>query len=233
MSAAPGSRAAEKRAAAERAVALVADGMVVGLGSGSTAECAIEALAARMKGGLRCVGIPSSERSAALAERLGIPLAGFADHPVIDLTLDGADEVELASRGLVKGLGGALLREKILAAASRALVIMVDDTKLVGRLGERAPIPVEVVPFGWEATARRLEGLGAQVARRLGPGGAPFVSDGGHAILDCRFGPLADPAATARALDLMVGVVEHGLFLEFAPSLVIASGEGVRLIGPG
>src|SRR5499426_2670268 len=164
-------RDALKRAAAEAAVELVEDGMVVGLGTGSTAAFAVEALARRHRQGLRFVGIPTSERMAAQARAAGIPLTSFAEHRQIDLTIDGADEVERGTLNLIKGLGGALLREKIVAAASRRLVIVVDSAKLVERLGMHTPVPVEVVPFGVEATQEALEVLGASARLRHSPSG--------------------------------------------------------------
>ena len=162
------SRDAQKRAAAEAAVALVQDGMVVGLGTGSTAAFAIDALAERVRQGLRILGIPTSERSAAQARDGGIPLTSFAEHRRIALTIDGADEIAVGSLDLIKGLGGALLREKIVAAASDRLVIVADAPKLVERLGTSVPVPVEVVPFGWETTAERLAALGADPVLRRG-----------------------------------------------------------------
>src|SRR6476659_9131741 len=156
-----------KRAAAEAAVQLVEQDMIVGLGTGTTAAFAIEALARRHREGLRFVGIPTSERTAAQARAAGIPLSSFAEHRQIDLTIDGADEVERGTLNLIKGLGGALLREKIVAAASRRLAIVVDGFKLVDQLGARTPIPVEVVTFGLEATQTALELLGAKTRLRL------------------------------------------------------------------
>ncbi len=179
-----------KRAAAARAVEEVEDGMVLGLGTGSTAAFVVEGLGRRVATGLRIVGIPTSERTAAQARRLGIPIATFAEYQQLDLTIDGADEVELGTLHLIKGLGGALLREKIVAAASRRLVIVVDQEKLVERLGEHTPVPVEVTPFGWQATAASLAALGCAPERRY-HGEEPFISEEGHLILDCRFGPIA------------------------------------------
>src|SRR5262249_48850610 len=191
MSAAPFSadanRDALKRAAAEAAVELVQDGMVVGLGTGSTAFFAVEALAQRHRQGLRFLGIPTSERTAAHATAAGIPLTSFAAHRLVDLTIDGADEVERGTLNLIKGLGGALLREKIVAAASQRLAIIVDGQKLVDRLGTRTPVPVEVVAFGLEATQAALEALGATARLRLSPAGEAFVTDSGNRILDCSF----------------------------------------------
>src|SRR5215510_750757 len=172
-----------KRAAAEAAVELVEDGMVVGLGTGSTAAFAVEALARRHRQGLRFLGIPTSERTAAQARTGGIPLTSFAEHRHIDLTIDGADEVERGTLNLIKGMGGALLHEKIVAAVSRRLAIIVDGTKLVVRLGTHTPVPVEVVAFGLETTQTALEVLGASVQLRLSPSGDPFVTDSGNRIL--------------------------------------------------
>ncbi|HET6520156.1 MAG TPA: ribose-5-phosphate isomerase RpiA [Geminicoccaceae bacterium] len=219
-----------KRAAAEAAAALVGDGMVVGLGTGSTAAFAVAALGGRVARGLRIVGIPTSERTADQARSLGIPLTGFAEHRRVDLTIDGADEIEPQSLDLIKGLGGALLREKIVASASDRLVIVADEGKLVGRLGERAPVPVEVVAFGWEVTARRLADLGARAARRTGADGQPFVTDGGNYILDCAFGPIEDPAGLEARLARVVGVVESGLFVGLATEAIVAGADGVQTI---
>src|SRR5690349_25104545 len=176
-------RAVLKRAAAEAAAELVQDGMVVGLGTGSTTSFAVEALARRHRQGLRFLGIPTSERTAARAAALGIPLTSFAEHRQIDLTIDGADEVERGTLNLIKGLGGALLREKIVASASRQLAIIVDGAKLVDRLGTHAPVPVEVVAFGMEVTRAALEGLASEVRPRLSSAGDLFVTDGGNRIL--------------------------------------------------
>ena len=218
----------QKRQAAEAAVALVQDGMVVGLGTGSTAAFAIEALIRRVREGLSIVGIPTSERSAAQARAGGIRLVDFADHPRIDLTIDGADEIAPGQLDLVKGLGGALLREKIVAAASKRLVIVADAPKLVERLGTTTPVPVEVVPFGWQTTVVRLTAHGAHPVLRVGQDGEPFLTDGGNLILDCGFEPIADPAAVERALSQTIGVVENGLFIGMADMALVATAEGVR-----
>jgi len=178
--------------------------------------------------GLRIVGIPTSERTGAQAMGLGIPLTSFAEHQRIDLTIDGADEVEQGTLNLIKGLGGALLREKIVAAASGRLVIVVDGAKLVDRLGERTPVPVEVVVFGLEVTRAALEGLGATTVLRLTPAGEPFVTDGGNRILDCRFGPIEDAAGLEERIGRIVGVVESGLFIGRADVVFVADGGGVR-----
>jgi ribose 5-phosphate isomerase A len=226
-------RSVLKRAAAEAAVELVQDGMVVGLGTGSTAAFAVDALARRHRQGLRIVGIPTSERTAEQAKALGIPITSFAEHQWIDLTIDGADEVECGTLNLIKGLGGALLREKIVAAASRGLAIIVDGTKLVDRLGTRVPVPVEVVAFGLDATRAALEGLGASIRLRLSPAGDPFVTDGGNRILDCSFGPIADPARLEKRIERVVGVIESGLFISRADLVFVADTAGVhRLDSP-
>jgi ribose 5-phosphate isomerase A len=227
-SSADANRDALKRAAAEAAVELVQDDMVVGLGTGSTAAFAVEALARRHRQGLRFLGIPSSERTAAQARAAGIPLTSFAEHRQIDLTIDGADEVERGTLNLIKGLGGALLREKIVAAASRRLAIIVDGTKLVDRLGTHVPVPVEVVTFGLDATRAALEVVGASIRLRLSPAGDPFVTDGGNRILDCGFGPIADPARLERRIERVVGVIESGLFIGRADPVFVADAAGVR-----
>ena len=221
-----------KREAALRAIDEVENGMVVGLGTGSTAAYVVEGLAARVAAGLRVVGIPTSERTAAQARRLGIPIATFAEHQRLDLTIDGADEVQLGTLDLIKGLGGALLREKIVAAASDRLVIVVDQEKLVERLGEHTPIPVEVTQFGWQATAAALAKLGCVPERRYTVNEQPYVTDGGNFILDCRFGPLADPGTIERQLAMTVGTVDSGLFVSRTSVVVVASMTGVDVLVP-
>lgn len=227
MDAAAGSDA-QKRAAAEAAAAMVEDGMVVGLGTGSTAYFAIEALCRRVREGLRIVAIPTSDRSAAQAREGGITLTSFAEHGRLDLTIDGADEIERGSLHLIKGLGGALLREKIVAAASDRLVIVADVRKLTDRVGGVAPVPVEVVTFGWETTAERLRWLGTDPVLRRDADGKPFRTDSGNLILDCVFGPIADPAGLDRAVGQLVGVVETGLFIGMARLALVADTTGVR-----
>src|SRR3954463_4262354 len=188
----PHARDPLKRAAAERAVEFVESGMVLGLGTGSTAAFVIEALARRVARGLGIVAIPTSRHTAAMARGLGITLATLGEHRRIDLAIDGADEVERGTLDLIKGHGGALLREKIVAAASERFVVVVDDEKLVNRLGERVPVPVEIVQFGWQATASSLEKLGTRPELRQ-IGGRNFVTDGGNFILDFPFGSIAQP----------------------------------------
>lgn len=204
--------------------------MIVGLGSGSTAAFALQALGRRVREGLRIIGIPTSERTAALARSLEIPLSTLDEHSKIDVTIDGADEVESGSLNLIKGHGGALLREKIVADVSKRLVIVVDQTKIVDRLGVRESVPVEVIPFGWQAAAHRLRDLGANPLLRTGPDGEPFKSDGGHYILDCAFGPIASAKSLADALDHIVGVVEHGLFIGLTSEVRVGGDDGVRVV---
>ena len=209
-------------------MALVTDGMAVGLGTGTTAWFVIEALAARVRTGLSIVAIPTSERSGAQATAGGIRLTSFAERRRLNLTIDGADEIGRDSLDLIKGLGGALLREKIVAAASDRLVIVADGSKLVDRLGTKTPLPVEVVSFGWETTADRIERLGGRPNLRSGTDGAPFRTDGGNLILDCAFGSIADPAALAGDLAQVVGVIETGLFVGMADLALVAGQGGVQ-----
>jgi ribose 5-phosphate isomerase A len=218
-----------KRAAAERAVDFVEAGMVLGLGTGSTAGFVIENLAARVARGLDVVAIPSSEHTAQLARDRGIRLASFAEYRRIDLAIDGADEVARGSLDLIKGGGGALLREKIVAAASDRFLVVVDDEKLVDCLGRHVPVPVEVAQFGWQATAAALERLGARPALREAVGG-PFVTDGGNFILDCRFAAIADPGRLECRLNMTVGVVECGLFVGRSAVVVVASESGIDIL---
>ena len=222
-----------KQAAAESAVAQVMDGMIVGLGTGSTAVFAVSALGKRVQQGLHVVGIPTSEKTAEQARGLGITLSTLAEHSEIDLTIDGADEVELGTLNLIKGHGGALLREKIVASASARLIIIVDETKLVERLGAQCAVPAEVVPFGWQATAKKLARLGTNPSlRKRAPGGEPFITDGGHYILDCAFGAIPSPADLDRQLDSVVGLVEHGLFIGMTSQVIVGGKKGVKTLQP-
>ena len=225
----PLDQTALKRQAAEAAVAEVRDGMVLGLGTGSTAALAVAALGARVKAGLRVVGIPTSERTAEQATELGIPLASFADHTHIDLTIDGADEVHTGTLDLIKGLGGALLREKIVAAASRRMTVIVDESKLSPSLGG-VRLPVEIVTFGWQATLARLHDEGADVLVRQGPDGAPFRTDGGNLIADCAFTAIDNPAALHARLKAIIGVVETGLFVGMATRVVAGTQAGPKIL---
>jgi ribose 5-phosphate isomerase A len=207
---------AAKIEAARKSLAYVEAGMTVGLGSGSTAAEMVRLLGERVRAGLG-----SSSITEALARAAGIPLVGIGDVDALDVTIDGADEVDPDGR-MIKGRGGALLREKILAACSRKLVIIVDPRKQVATLGA-APVPVEVTPFAVPVVNRAVAALGAKVSQRVIAGGAPFVTDGANHILDCAFGPISDPDALAASLDGTVGVVEHGLFVGFSPVIIVGS----------
>jgi len=220
-----------KRLAAERAVELIEPGMVVGLGVGSTAIYAVRRLGALLQNGAlhTIVGVPCAARVEAEALRLGIPLATLDERPELDLTIDGADEVD-PHMNLIKGGGGALLREKMVAQASRREVIVVDAAKLSPALGSSFALPVESVQFGWGATARFLASLGATVSLRRTSDGMPYLTDQGNFILDCAFGPIADPEALAARLERRAGIVEHGLFLGLATDLFVASADGIRHI---
>jgi ribose 5-phosphate isomerase A len=221
-----------KAAAAEAAAAQLHDGMIVGLGTGSTAAFAIDAIGRRVAQGLRIIGVPTSERTTEQAKALGIPLAPVEEHEWIDVTIDGADEVELGTLNLIKGRGGALLREKIVASSTRKLIIIVDDSKLVKRLGSHDPIPVEVVSFGWETTERRLRRIGGNPVLRRSGDGTIFVTDGGHYILDCKFGELPESADTEQKLNNTVGVVEHGMFLGMTGMVIVGGADGIRILEP-
>lgn len=219
-----------KQEAALRAVEYVEDGMVVGLGTGSTAYFVVEGLGARVAKGLKIVGIPTSERTATQARSLGIPLATFAEHQQIDLTIDGADEVERGTLNLIKGLGGALLREKIVAAASRRLVIVVDQEKLVDRLGDHTPVPVEVTQFGWQATAAAIRRLGGEPVLRHAHEDHPFITDGGNYTLDCRFSHITDAKKLEDQICGIVGVVDCGLFIGRASAVIVAATDGIHVM---
>ena len=215
----------EKEAAARASLRFVNDGDIVGLGSGSTAECAIRLLGERLKSGLRIRGIPTSVRSKELAASLGIPLTTLDDYQQIDVTIDGADEFDPELR-LIKGGGGALLREKIIASASKKVVIVADSSKQVQVLG-RFPVPVEVIPFAQALIANKITALGASVTLRQYVDENPFVTDDGHRILDCRFGQIPDPPTLAHTLSDMPGVVEHGLFINMVNVVLMGKGDEV------
>ncbi|MDP9350724.1 MAG: ribose-5-phosphate isomerase RpiA [Chloroflexota bacterium] len=215
-----------KRQAAEQAVTLVPNGADIGLGSGSTAEMAIRLLGERVGQGLRLRGVPTSERTARLAREAGIPVVSLEEAPELVLTLDGADEVA-PNLDLIKGLGGALTREKIVARASRMEVILVDSSKLVTTLGERAPLPVEVLPFGWTRAAAELAGMGLRPERRADQN-APYITDNGNYILHLHTGRISDPPSLDISIRSVVGVVETGLFLGLAGLVLVGSPEGVR-----
>jgi ribose 5-phosphate isomerase A len=217
-----------KKRAAERAVELIESGMVVGLGHGSTAILAVQRIAELLKEGKlsEVLGVPCSSQVEEAARNLGIPLTTLEEHPGIDLTIDGADEVD-GNLDLIKGGGGALLREKIVAQASRREVIVVDESKLSPALGTHRALPVEVIPFGWQSQALYLESLGATVILRKDNNEKTFVTDQGNLILDCGFGPIENPEGLADALNARTGIVEHGLFLGLATDLIVAYAEGV------
>lgn len=217
-----------KRQAALAAVELIPDNSDIGLGSGSTASIAIQLLGERVRGGLRVRGVPTSELSAALAEDSGIPLTTLEEALELELTLDGADEVD-PNLNLIKGLGGALTREKIVALASRNEVILVDETKLVRTLGEHTPLPIEVLPFGWTRTARELEDMGLRPQLRT-EGDAPFITDNLNYILHLNVGPIENPYALDTRVRAVVGVVETGLFLGIANQIIIGTRSGIRTI---
>jgi ribose 5-phosphate isomerase A len=223
-----------KRQAAARALDEVREGMQLGLGTGSTAKHFVELLGERVRAGLKVIGVPTSEATRADAIRCGVPLTTLDEIDHLDLTVDGADEVD-PELNLIKGGGGALLREKIVAAASDRMIVIADDSKWVATLG-RFPLPVEVIPFGLGATRRGIEkafalsGVSGQMAVRKAKDGHVFVTDGGHWIVDAHLGRIEDPARLAVALSAIPGVVEHGLFIGLASSAVLASGEGIRVI---
>ena len=226
--------AAMKDEVARAALAHVEPGMRLGIGTGSTAEAFIRALAGRVSDGLRIVGVPTSERSAKLCGELGIPLATLEDLPELDLTIDGADEVDARLR-LIKGGGGALLREKIVAAASARMLVIADASKKVEHLGA-FPLPIEVNGFGVLATTLAIEKAGAMLGlsgsiRLRMVGEKPFITDGGHLIIDASFGLIPDPEALSAALHAIPGVVENGLFLGLASSVLLAGPDGVERLG--
>ncbi len=237
----PEQQAQWKLQAARAAVEAIPSGAVIGLGSGSTAELMVRALAERVHDGLRVTGVPTSERTKALASSLGIPLAELDDVASLDLSIDGADEVTLPDLDLVKGRGGALLREKLIASASRFRIIIVDESKIVPVLGGHYPIPIEIEPFGWRHTTARVEALGGQAVLRPAVVVAvnaaseavvrtPYVTDGGHYLLDTTFGAVRQPAELDARIKALRGVVDHGLFIDMTERVYIAGSGGVRMI---
>jgi ribose 5-phosphate isomerase A len=218
-----------KRQAAWEAVSMLESGMVVGLGHGSTAAHAVRRIASRIESGKleSIVAVPCSEDVRQEAESLGIPLVSFEEMPEIDVTIDGADEVG-PDMAIIKGGGGALLREKLVAEASHREVIIVDDSKLSQQLGTLHPLPIEVVPFGWQAHERFLVQLGARTVSLRQRDGEVVRTDQGNLLLDVDFGPIKDPQGLAGALDARAGIVCHGLFLDLATDLIVASSSGVR-----
>ena len=221
-----------KRLAAKHAVDMVQSGMILGLGHGSTTRHAVDILGERVNSGALqdIIGVPTSEYTMAQAQSLGIPLATLVEQPVLDLAIDGADEVD-PELNLIKGLGGALLREKVVESAARRFVVIVDESKLVKRLGTRGPLPVEVAQFVWEAHRRWLESLGCRAELRREADGEPFVTDNGNYIIHCTFPEgISDSVALGRTLIEHPGILEHGLFLGMATEVVVAGGDSVRLI---
>ncbi len=223
-----------KKQAAWRAVEFVESGMVVGLGHGSTAILAVRRIADLLQAGQLqdILGVPCALQVEEEAQRLGIPLTTLEEHPVVDLTIDGADEVD-PNLDLIKGGGGALLREKIVAQASRREIIIVDESKLSPALGTHWPVPIEVIPFGWRSQAAYLESLGAHVTLRQQDDGSPFKTDHGNLILDCNFGPISQPRLLAPKLSERVGIVEHGLFLGLATDVIVGTREGINHLKRG
>jgi len=217
-----------KEKAAIAAASQLENGMIVGLGSGSTARLLVAAIGRRVAEGLKIIGIPTSEQTAEQATSLGIPLSTLGEYPEVHVTIDGADEVEVGTLDLIKGGGGNLLREKIVAIAGPRMVVIVDESKLVPQLGTRWKVPIEVAQFGWQSTARYLKKLNGVPGMRLTPEGKPFVTDGGNYILDTAFGPIPSGAALAREIDSIVGVMEHGLFIGMATEVLIGTPEGVK-----
>lgn len=225
----------EKVAAAAKALDFVRDGMRLGIGTGTTAAKFVDLLGEQVKAGLNIVGVPTSKETEAHATRLGIPLTNLDDTPALDLTVDGADQLDEQLR-LIKGGGGALLREKIVAAASAHMIVIADASKRVPTLGAH-PLPVEVLQFGFAATLRHVKkvardtGCQGEVALRMAKTGEPFITDGGNYILDCAYGRIEDPELAAAALSATPGVVEHGLFLRLASAAIVAGPDGVTILG--
>ena len=223
-----------KRQAAARALEQVRDGMQLGLGTGSTAKHFVELLGERVRAGLKVIGVPTSEATRIQAKACGVPLTTLDEIDHLDLTVDGADEIDPAF-SLIKGGGGALLREKIVAAASDRMIVIADDSKWVEVLG-RYPLPIEVIPFGLAATRRAIgqafaqSGVSGQMEVRKAKDGHVFVTDGGHWIVDAHLGRIADPPRLAGLLSLIPGVVEHGLFIGLARTAVLAGAQGIRVI---
>ena len=221
---------AAKRAAAQWAASQIEDGMKVGLGSGSTSALVIAEVGRRVAEGMKITAIATSLRSQEQAESLKIPMSNFGDTPRLDVTIDGADEVQEGTLHLIKGHGGALLREKIVAMASDRLLIAVDPSKLVKTLGSVFTLPVEIVPFGWETTHKRLSDLGFAPEMRMKDDGTPYITDGQHYIFHCALPSERTTEENAEALKHTVGVVEHGLFLSMASRVVIGSPEGIQVL---
>jgi ribose 5-phosphate isomerase A len=217
---------AEKESTGRAAAKLVRDGDVVGLGTGSTAYFTVIALGERVKAGLKIIGIPTSVKTGDLARSLGIPLTTLDEHPEIDITIDGADEIDPQLR-MIKGGGGALLREKVVASASKKMVAVVDSAKAVAVLG-KFPLPVEVIAFARTVVEKKIVALGGAPKLRTKPDGGTYITDNGNWILDCGFGEIVDPPALALALSNVPGIVEHGLFIGLASMALVGRGERVE-----
>jgi len=217
----------KKRRAAEHALELVKDNQVIGLGTGSTAKYAIEGIARCVSEGLSIKGVPTSVATERMARALRIPLVGLNEVESIDITFDGADEVD-SGFNMIKGGGGALTREKLVALASIQCVILIDEGKLVSNLGQSRSLPVEVLPFAWAISARNLSGLGCNPSLRERDG-EPFITDNGNYILDCDFGPIESPAALESRIKLLPGVIESGLFIGVADTVVIGFEDRVEV----
>jgi ribose 5-phosphate isomerase A len=218
----------EKRLAAEKAVEFVENDMILGLGTGSTVAFVLQALARKGKEGLRVKGIPTSAATAKLARELGIELTDFEHHQVCDLVIDGADEVN-GHLDLIKGGGGALLREKIVASSARKFIVIVDSQKLVEKLG-KFHVPVEVIQFASPLVQAKVADLGGSGKLRLLPSGQPFITDEGNYILDCNFGQIDKPAELAAQLEKIPGIVEHGLFIDYATMVIVGRGDRTEII---
>ena len=219
------------RRVAEAALTRVADGMTLGLGSGKAAEAFIEALGVRVRGGMRVRGVPTSDKSAAIARRVNIELVDLASVTRLDIAFDGADEVTPALE-LTKGLGGALVRERVVAHEADRFVVLVTPEKLVPKLGTRTPIPIEVIPFAAPAVARHLRAIGGTPAERKKADGFPYFTDNHNLILDTDFGPIADPRAIAAAARAIPGVVDTGIFIDMAHVVLVGEPSGVRELSP-
>ena len=217
-----------KQIAGEKAVEYMKDGMVVGLGTGSTVFYAIKKISEGVKNGLDIIGIPTSVETEKLAKQIGIQLSTLEEHPVIDVTIDGADEID-KKLNLIKGMGGALLREKIVASASKKEIIIADDSKLVDMLGTKSPLPVEIARFGWSYAAKKISELGCNVGLRK-KNGEVCITDNGNYILDCKFHQIDKPKEMEQKINLIPGVLENGLFIGLADVAVVAGEDGVRII---
>jgi len=212
-----------KEMSAKLAVELVEDGMVVGLGTGTTAKIAIDLLGQRVAQGLKIKTVATSKASSKQALSLGIEVVDINDVAEINVTIDGADRVDRSTRALIKGLGGALLREKIVAGNSQTLIIIVDERKITDKFGTDCPVPVEVEKFGYVSTKQRLRDLGCEPTLRRGADGDPFITDGGNYIVDCQFGLIKDPAALEAKISHQIGVIESGLFVNMDPKVIVGT----------